>query len=259
MKKIVKLSIIMLLVVICCSGVVQAAPGCDISLEVSNSEFNKNDTFSVDVKMSNIVSEKGIIALEAILEYDKDSLTLIEIKGQNDWSSAVKDLSYNEETGKLVIDKDGLAKSDEVILKISFQVKENSKKNLMITLKNIKISDTTVPATIKNAYKNITITGGEENPVPTPPAEENPDVKPDPTPDQTQNTTPGQTTNPTPDKNTNKTSNNNNTTQKENMAKGIIPHAGIGSKILIVMVVVAIVGAIVFYMKIKKVNKQVNR
>lgn len=257
MKKIVKLSIIMLLVIICCSGVVQAAPGCDITLETSNAEFNKNDTFSVDVKMSNIVSEKGIIALEAILEYDKDSLTLIEIKGQNDWSNAVKDLSYNEETGKLVIDKNGLAKSDEVILKINFQVKENSKKNLMITLKNIKISDTTVPTTIKNAYKNITIVEGEENPVPVPPVDENPDVKPEPTPDTKPDTKPGQTTtNPTPDKNTGKTS---NTTQKENMAKGIIPHAGIGSKILIVMVAVAMVGAIVFYIKIKKVNKQANK
>ncbi len=131
MKRIIKLSIILLVVMIACSGIVYAAPSCNISLETTSSEFNKNDTFSVNVKMSNIVSEKGMIALEAVLEYDKESLTLLKMEGQNEWSNPVKDLSYNEGTGKLVIDKDGLAKSDEVILKLTFKVNENSKKMLM--------------------------------------------------------------------------------------------------------------------------------
>lgn len=253
MKRIIKLSIILLIVMIACSGIVYAAPSCNISLETTSSEFNKNDTFSVNVKMSNIVSEKGMIALEAVLEYDKESLTLLKMEGQNEWSNPVKDLSYNEGTGKLVIDKDGLAKSDEVILKLTFKVNENSKKNLMISLKEIKVSDTTVPTKLNNnAYKNITVMGGQDNPVPTP--DPNPNPNPNPTPDAGQNSTQNSTQDSTQSQTPNK---NVNTNKVDSLAKNKIPHAGTSSLILVLLV--AVIAVLFFYFKIKKVNKQINK
>lgn len=256
MKKIIKLSIIMLLIMIACSGIVQAVtPSCSISLEMTKSEFGKNDTFTVDVKLSNIVSEKGFVALKATLEYDKSSLTLLKMEGQNDWSNPVKDLSYNEATGKLVIDKNGFANSDEVILKLTFKVNENSQKNLMITLKNIEVSDSTVPTKLNtNAYKNITVTDGQDNPVPTPDPTPDPDPAPDSKPDkQPGSTSDDATQNSSQSQKPNKTQNTNTV---DSLAKNKIPHAGTTSLILILLI--AVISVVFFYFRIKKVNKQID-
>lgn len=250
MKRIIKLNLIMLLVIMCLVGVVYAAPSCSISLETSKLEFSKNEEFNVDVKLSNIQSEIGFIALEATLEYDKNSLTLLQMEGQNSWSNPVKDLSYNEETGTIIIDKDGLAKSDEVILRLKFKVNENSKKNVMIALRNISVSDTTVPATISVVYKNITIKEGENNPIPKPPVDPTPE---DPTPE---NPNPE---NPTPEKPTQPQipSINTNTTSNGSTASGKIPQTGVNNEILIAFITIITIVGVIFYIKIKKLNKEI--
>ena len=112
MKKIQKLSIIMLLMIIVLNVYVYAKPNCNVNMKTQKTEIDKNEEFTVEVEISNIQSERGIIAIEATLEYDKESITLVKMEGQNDWSTPIKDLSYNETNGKLVIDKRGLAKSD---------------------------------------------------------------------------------------------------------------------------------------------------
>lgn len=253
--KIVKISLIVLLIIICLSGVVNAASSCNINLETLKSEYNKGEEFTVDVKISNIKSERGFIALEAVLEYS-DSLTLVEMKGQNEWSNPVKDLSYNEATRKLVIDKNGLAKSDEVILKLTFKVNENSKKNLMIALKNIKASDATVSAKVNVAYKNITVKEGTENPIPTPPVDDttNP-IKP---------VEPEQPETPTINTNTVQTNviqmpQNTNTTNKENIANGKLPQTGNDNRLLMIFIATAIITGVVIYIKIRIVNKQMGK
>lgn len=240
MKKIVKLSLVMLLAIICFTGAVYAASSCSISLETVKSEFSKNEEFSVDVKLSNIQSERGFIALEAVLEYDKTSLTLVKMQGQNEWSSPIKDLSYNEATGKLVIDKNGLAKSDEVILKLTFKVNENSKDTTTITLKNIKASDATSPVEVATATKNIKITTPI---IPVdPPTPTNPEK---PTQPQTPNT----------NNNTNNNINNNTNNNKDNtISNEKMPKTGTNTEVVIGGIAVIAIAGIIFGIKSRKMN-----
>lgn len=234
MKKIVKLSLIMLLTIICFAGAVYAASSCNISLVTAKSEYNKNEEFSVDVKISNIQSERGFIALEAVLEYDKTSLTLVKMQGQNEWSSPIKDLSYNESTGKLVIDKNGLAKSDEVILKLTFKVNENSKDTTTITLKDIKASDATTPTQVATATKSIKITTPV---IPVDPTD--PDPAPDSKPNESQK----------PNTNTNTNNNKDNTILNDKM-----PKTGTNTEFVIGGIAVIVVAGIIFGIKSRKMN-----
>lgn len=248
MKKMVKLSLIMLAAIICFAGVVYAASSCKISLEIAKSEFSKNEEFSVDVKLSDIQSERGFIALEAVLEYDKSSLTLVKMQGQNEWSNPIKDLSYNEATGKLVIDKNGLAKSDEVILKLTFKVNENSKDTTTITLKDIKASDATSPVQVATVTKNITIKNGGSTPII--PVDPDPTPDPEPTPDPTPNpdTKPNETQKPNTNTNAN-TNNKDNTISTDKM-----PKTGTNAEIVVGSIVVIAVAGIIFGIKSRKMN-----
>ena len=157
MKRIAKLSIIMLLMMVYLTVNVYAKPNCNINVETNQTEVVKGKEFTIDVNLSNIQSERGIIAVEATLEYEKDCLTLVKMEGQNNWDTPIEGLSYNKSNGKLVIDKKGLAKSDETILKITFKVNETNNKNATVSLKNIVVADGTAPAKITDATKTITI------------------------------------------------------------------------------------------------------
>lgn len=164
MKKLISASLVVLLILICLTTSVYAAPECNVSIVSAKSEFEKGEEFTLDVNISEIKSERGIIALQGTLDYDKDSLELKKMEGQNNWVTPVKDVSYNEQNGKLVMDKNGLAKNDETILKITFKVKENAKKDLTVSLKDISISDVTTPLEIPVVSKNITVKEASTNP-----------------------------------------------------------------------------------------------
>jgi len=75
MKKVIRISLI-LLMAICISGNVYAALKCNIDMKIEESEYNKGDTFTVHVNISNIESERGVISFGGTLKYDKDSLKL---------------------------------------------------------------------------------------------------------------------------------------------------------------------------------------
>lgn len=157
MKKVAKLSIIMIIMIFVLTINVYAKPSCNISMETKQVEVEKGKEITIDVNLSNIQSERGIIAIEAILEYEKDCLTLSKMEGQNGWHTPVKGLSYNESNGKFVIDKEGLAKSNETIIKITFVADKTSNRSTTVSLKNIVVADGTVPAKIVNVSKKITI------------------------------------------------------------------------------------------------------
>ena len=246
MKKIVNLSIIMLLIIVCFSANVYAKPSCNVSIAAKQTEVSKGDEFTIDVNLSNIQSEVGIIAIEATLEYEKDCLTLLKMEGQNSWDTPIKDLSYNEANGKLVIDKKGVAKNDETVLKITFKVNETNKQNTAISLKNIVVADGTEPAQISNVSKEIRIKGEDQKP----------DTDTNTTPDESQkpdtNIITGGGQNSSIDKNETKT----NTNVKDNIAAGKLPKAGnAGSLViisLIVVLVVAMIGTIIYREKLDK-------
>lgn len=172
MKKILSL-VLLLIIMMSIAGTVNAAFTCNVSMQMEKAEFKKGDEFTVDINISNIQSERGVISLGATLEYDKDSLTLVKMEGQNGWETPAVGSSYNENNGKIAITRSGLGKNDETIFKITFKVKEETKKNLLITLRNISLADGTSPLSVKQVYKNITIQEGTDNPVPNPTPDDN--------------------------------------------------------------------------------------
>lgn len=76
MKKLITCSLIILVMLISLTGNTYAKPSCTVSIGSNKSEFARKDTVTFDVSLSNIQSENGIIAIQAILEYDKNMLTL---------------------------------------------------------------------------------------------------------------------------------------------------------------------------------------
>ena len=279
MKKIAKLSIIMLLIIFCLTVNVYAKPNCNINMITETTEIVKGQELAIDVKLSNIESEKGIIAIEGTLEYDKDCLTLSKMQGQNDWSSAIDGISYNPLTGKFVIDKDGLAKKDEVILKIIFTVNSTDKKSTTVKLKDIIVADGTVPAKISEATKTITIKE-EQKPdtkldpdenqkpdtKPNPDENQKPDTKPNPDENQKPDTKPNPDENQKPDTNTTtdeeqKPNTNQTTGNTNNIATGELSQTGNDNSLLIILIILAVIVAITsaFVYSKRKNNKKTRR
>lgn len=169
MKKLAKLTLMLLIVIyiICTMGNVYAQLNCNLEIETSEITFYKNDEFSVDINLSNIQTEQGVISLGATLEYDNESLEIVKIEGKNGWETPTDGTSYNSKNGKIAITRSGFCKDDETVFTITFKVKEESKKNLIIILRNITVADGTKPVKIQIEYKNITIIDGIENEMPT--------------------------------------------------------------------------------------------
>lgn len=253
MKKIGKISLILLMILCMMTSVY--AVSCSMSLQTAKNEFNKNDEVVVDVAISSIETPEGIIGLKATLEYNKNSLSYVGMTGENGWSTP----SYNEANGILVMDRNALVNSPETILKITFKVKDQSAtQNATITLKDITVSggESTGDISVPEMTKTITIT------------------KPDNS--QNNNTTNNNTTNnnvtnnitnnsnhnsnQTTNKNTNTTenpsivANTTNSNQNNSMTTGILPKAGVTNIILIVLAG-ALILAIIFYVKIKTIDK----
>lgn len=163
MKKILKLGIVFLIIYMIMIGNVYAME-CKTSIELQKTEFKVNEEFKVDFCISDIESNRGVISLQATLEYDEDSLTLIKMEGKNGWETPAEGASYNKENGKFAITRSGTNKNDEVILSITFKVKENAKQNPSINLKDISIADGDGMAKFAKISKTITVKNGTETP-----------------------------------------------------------------------------------------------
>ena len=53
-----------------------ASIDCNMEIQTSKAEYSKGEEFVANVYISDIKSETGIIALQAVLDYDKSNLTL---------------------------------------------------------------------------------------------------------------------------------------------------------------------------------------
>lgn len=267
MKKIVKISLI-LLIAMCIIGNVYAALSCNVSIKTSKAELNKNDEFTVDVNISNIQSDRGIISLGATLEYDKDSLTLVKMEGKNGWETPSSGVSYNESNGKIAITKSGLGKNDETVFTITFKVKENSKQNLEIVLKDITVADGTALAKISQTHTNITIKEETQNNTPQPGdngQDTNTDTNQIPSTDTNTNVNPNNNTTTNSNvssTNNNKTTNTSVSTSTNSSSKNVsFPKAGsynIIFVVFIVFIVLIVLVATLFFIKIKLINKKID-
>lgn len=237
------------IVTICIMGNVYAALSCNIGVQASKTEIKKNEEFTVNVNVSNIQSERGIISMGGTLEYDKDSLELVKMEGKNGWETPTEGASYNVANGKIAITRSGLGKNAETIFTITFKVKESSKQNLIVGMKDISVADGTQPIKIAQAYQNITVTGGTSNPVP-----DEPTVNPTPNPDDKPSTDKPSNSTLGGNANSNKNTNNKNITKSQSL-----PKAGDNTKVLGILVIAIIIIAVVFFIKMKLFNKKMGQ
>ncbi len=264
MKKVVKLSLILLITVFM-MGSVYAALSCEISAKASKTEVNKNEEFSVDFNIANIQSQRGVISLGATLEYDKDSLELVKMEGKNGWETPAEGASYNQSNGKIAITRGGVGKDDEIVFTATFKPKEASKENVMVTLKNITVADGTAPAKIKLAYQTITIKEGTPNPMPQPPEDDNNNNNNNNTTDNNTNTDGniniiGNTSTVNGNKNNTNKNVTTNTVNKNAMNKGNLPKAGdTTTMIFVILILMIALVAGIFFIKIKIINKEIDK
>lgn len=236
MRKIVKLGLILLMTIFI-MGNVYAALSCEMAVQASKTEVSKNEEFTVDMNISNIQSEKGVISLGATLEYDKDSLELVEMEGKNGWETPVDGASFNKNNGKIAITRSGLGKNNETVFTAKFKVKESSKQNLTVTLKDITVADGSSPAKINVANTKITVKDGTPNTLP----------------DNKNNTTNTE----------NKTNSNiiaNNSNKSNSTTNNPLPKTGgalATGFILIVLLGILVAGG--FFRKIKFIDKEIER
>ncbi len=264
MKKIITLSLI-LMVTICIMGNVYGAFSCQINMETSKTQVSKNDEFSINVNVSNIQSEKGVISFGGTLEYDKDSLTLVKMEGQNGWETPSNGSTYNEAKGKIAIARNGVGKNNETIFKITFKVKETKKQNLTIRLKDMIIADGTVPFKISNVSQNIAVKEGEQNSISTPVTDNKGTEN-----NKVSNTNPITTTNSTVNSASNESTKQSTTTKAStNTAKkttdktsaktGSLPKAGDANYSYVFMTLIGLVVVVagIFFLKIRILNKEI--
>ena len=255
MKKIIVGLVLTLLTAVSIVGNVYATDA-SANLQTSKSEYTKNEQFTMDLVLSGITTKKGVAALMATLEYDKDSLTLVKTEAQNGWSTP----NYNQSNGKLIIDKSGNVNGTETVLKFTFKVKENTKQNLVVTLKNITVSGGSGDIEVPRAYKNITIQNGTVNPKPDPGED---DEKPNPGENDekpskpSNNNTVDNTTNDNTNNNTQKPSTNNEeklnvvVNNVNNTAGGKLPQTGFDNTIFVVGGIIATIAVAVIFIRMR--------
>lgn len=166
MKRVLKLSLTVLMIIVIMMLILgensYAVNTCNMEIQTEKTELKKGEEFTANIYVSNIQSDRGVISLSATLEYDKESLTLEKMEGQNNWETPTSLVSYNPENGKIAITRATVSKNNEVIFKMVFKVKEESKENATIKLKNITIADGDKPYKIDLIKKDITVKEEED-------------------------------------------------------------------------------------------------
>lgn len=270
MKKIIVLGLILFITISMVINV-YAVSTFEMSLQSSKNEVTKGDEFEVDVKISNIQMDKGIIALGGRIEYDKDSLELIKLEGQNSWATP----SYNENNGKFATDRGDYGTGDETIFKIIFKVKEESQKNVVITLVEASGSNGKDEVELKDIKTAITVKDGITKP-------DNPNTNTSTDNNTTNNNTTNSNTvnndkNNTTNNNTNKNNvTSNNTTNNTNInntninndivantnlsdtKSGIFPKTG-ANPIIFGTIGVLIIIAVIFYIRIRIIDSKIKK
>lgn len=235
MKKIVKLSLILLMmisIIFCTVNIAYAKTSSNIAI-ASASEVQIGEEFTVNFNLSNLQADKGINALMGTIKYDKDSLALIKIEGQNGWA----DPSYNEENGKFVTEISEYVTKDVSFMKVTFRVKEESKKNINISIENISVANQDEEVEVASKSKSITVKGNVQ------------------IPDTNTNTSQNNNTNSSSNTNNSTNSNlrpvNSNTSRTNSIKNGTLPNTGKTNIAPIIVIAICIVLVVVFITRLK--------
>lgn len=239
MKKVVKLNLILLMmisIIFCTLNIAYAKTSSNVAI-ASTSEVEKGEEFEVKFNLSGLKLDKGINALMGTLKYDKDSLTLVKIEGQNGWATP----SYNEENGKFVTEISEYVTKDGTFMKVTFKVKEGSKKNINISMENISVANEDEEIEVSSKSKSITLKGSAE------------------VPDNSTNTNTNQSTNTNTSSNTNSNANSNlntrpvnsNTNKANSIKNDLLPNTGKINITPIIVIAICIVLVVTFIMRLK--------
>lgn len=235
MKKISLLSLFIILVVAVLTVSAYASTTGKMELGTDKLEYNKDDKVVVDVRIKDLETDTGIIGLGGKLEYDKNALEFEKIEGVGEWSKP----QFNEENGKWITDRGDLTKENETVFKATFKVKSSDAGNTEIKLEDVETSGGEGAFKLDSATKTIAVKK-VNNPTNTPST--------DPKPSGDQGGTQGgsSTTNTviSLDKNAKKTATEN------------FPKAGLPAPIIVILMSIAIVAGLIFYLKFEKVSRK---
>lgn len=258
-KMLLKVTVIALLLVIMYSTIVNAL-SFTVAMTPSSSNVNPSTEFTVVIKVANLdVGANGINTLSGTLNYDEDVFEEINdssIDGENGWSC-----SYNVENKKVLLTKVPFVKREENVFRVTFKTKENIEPGTTGKIEFVGVVAGNSENEITGSDISTTITvGGSDVPVANETNNANTAgnliIRP------TNNTV----TNPA-----NKVANNavNNTNvnrntntyvpgylNQDNSTDENMPYTGIEDT-LVYFIGVAIILAIVFYIKFEKVNKEI--
>lgn len=149
MKKTISI-ILITLIILMFSNLPTYAMGFTIDLKADKNVVSAGSTISVTVSTNNLnIGGEGMNVFSCLLQYDEtmfEKITLEDIKGLNNWS-----VSYNAETGKILLDNSNFITVDSELCVITFKVKSN----VELESTEIKIAD---PQTSNN---KVDISGTE--------------------------------------------------------------------------------------------------
>lgn len=269
MKKIVLLNLILFMIVFLAGNVYAAS--CTMDLKPSKAEVKKGEDFTVDIILKNIDAERGIIALGATIDYDRNNLEYVNIEGQGNWTKP----SYNDANGKFAVDRnDGYATTEETIAKVTFKAKENMNvEETKIVLKEITSSNGVIDISASDVTTNVKISspnggsGNNQGDSNNPNSGNNNQGGNGNSGNNSDNNNSGNSnngdSNTKNDSNSNKNTsikNNSNTNKtisantSDNLKNGVLPKAGTTSIVLgVILLVIAV--SLIIYSRIRMIDK----
>lgn len=253
-KKLICINL-MILFVIFTMTISASALSFTATMTPSATTVAESTEFTVTVKVSNLdVGTNGINSLKGYLKYDTevfDTISESSIEGLNSWTA-----KYDATTGKIELTKNTFVTSTQEVFQIAFKTKSGvSGKSGTISYSNIVASNSESDISATDISTSITVGTGtsSENKV-----ENNTAVAPIIATTNTNTANNTTNTNVVANNTTNNTINNpinsqvssyTNTTSENDM-----PKTGVDDTLL-ALVFVAIAVAMVFYIKIEKLNK----
>lgn len=256
MKKVYKIAIILIMLVLTYTTVVNAL-SFTATMQTDHTTIAESTEFLVTVKVSNLdVGPNGINTLSGYFKYDKNIFETINessIEGINGWGA-----TYASDTGKLTLTKQTFVKTEESVFNVTLKTKTGvSGKEGLIQFINIMASNSEGDISATDISTTIVVgtTGGNTANTSNPPASSNA-IPIQPT-NRTNNTSNiGNTSH-----NTSNVANNtsrpidsyvNGTT---NAIDDDIPYTGVEDHLVFLIVGIVLL-AIIFYIKIERLNKE---
>lgn len=139
---------------------VYAANSFSANLVLDSTRATKGAEVKVTLKLVRISVEGGLSELTGVLEYDDNVLSISkdDVKELNDWT-----VNFDENTGKVSLEKRDPIEDDEEVVTFTFKVAENtSAPNTVIKLRDIEGGNSSLEkkVQISAATQTLTISSG---------------------------------------------------------------------------------------------------